>query len=101
MFNEPKQLTLGRDGQTDNDGHINNNGEDTVVGEYELVSDDREMYEEMFPVIKDGVSVRPLLKTKDLRLMREVFIEYIILKDGSHEIMLRDMIRRILRRVRN
>ncbi len=101
VYNEPKQLTLGRDDPTDNDGYINNDGVDAVVGECELVGNDREMYEEMFPVVKDGVSVRPLLKTEDLRLIREVFIEYIILTDGSHEIMLRDMMRRVLRKVKN
>jgi len=53
------------------------------------------------PEIKAGVEVRPLLKTDDLRLIREVFIEYCRSGlAGSKEVKLRYLMRRMLRRVK-
>lgn len=57
-------------------------------------------YVDMFPEIKDTVAVRPLLKAKELNLMRDIFIEYLALTDGRHAARLREFMNRMLRKVK-
>ena len=56
---------------------------------------------ERLPEIADGVEVRPLLKTEDLRLLRRVFLRDIRSGSaGSDEAEMGHLMRRILRKVK-
>lgn len=59
------------------DSAINNPATKALVPvEVEVVEGTIDLTEELFSGISDGVEVRPLLKTEDLRLIRKVFISY-------------------------
>ncbi len=77
-------------------------GDDAGVVEGEAVDVVDDMLDEQFIEIKDGVSVRPLLKTEDLRLMRRLFIAVIRSGDilGSDETLVKELMRRILCKVK-
>lgn len=64
---EVKQLEMGSNGE--------DNG--VVVVEGEVVGDVVDLVEEMFPEIRDGVEVRSVFKTDELRLMRRAFVGYV------------------------
>lgn len=66
----------------------------------EVVVEGDSLYGEAIPEISEGVSVRPLLKTEDLRFMRDVFTDYLKLTDGRYEGRLRDFMARMLRKVK-
>lgn len=76
-------------------------GSEVVEGEFVEVDGNGhdDMLEELIPEVADGISVRPLLKTEDLRLMRRVFIMYIRGGDvGNDDVRLRELMRRFLRK---
>lgn len=69
------------------------------------MSEFEELFEKVgssrFPEIGEGVRVRPLLKTDDLRLIRRVFVGYIRTGGaGGDEVRCRALFKRMLRRVR-
>jgi integrase/recombinase XerD len=82
------------------------NGEGIVEGEAaeaegEMVEVVDALVGEMFPAVSDGVSVRPLLKSEDLELIREGFITMAM--SGCHDGQVgkaRELMKRMLRRVR-
>jgi len=54
-----------------------------------------------FPDIGDGIEVRPLLKTDDLRLIRRAFIGYCMSGlAGADEVKAKDLMKRMLRKVK-
>lgn len=56
---------------------------------------------EMFPEIDDGISVRPLLRCEDLRLIRDVFVWYAFYHSGGNVVARsRVLMSRMLRRVK-
>ena len=60
-----------------------------------------DLLEEQFPEISDGVRVRSLLKTEDLKLIRKAFLGYI--RSGvaaSEEVDMRYLLKRMLRKVK-
>ena len=60
-----------------------------------------DLLDEQFPEIMDGVSVRPLLKEADLKLMRDSFLVWIRTGGaGRNEGKCRELMRRILRKKR-
>ena len=66
-----------------------------VIGEPDVLDD---FLDEQFSEIGEGVAVRPLLKTDDLRLMRRVFIRDIRSGfAGSDEVACRELMKRMLR----
>lgn len=66
-----------------------------VIGEPDVVND---FLDEQFSEIGEGVTVRPLLKTDDLRLIRRVFIRDIRSGfAGSDEVRCRELMKRMLR----
>lgn len=69
-----------------------------VVDEVEAVDD---LLIELYPDIDDGVSVRPLLKTEDLRLIRAIMLGYARSNGGDvvHQ-RGRELLKRLLRRVK-
>jgi len=68
------------------------------VVESENVGD---LFDDMFPDVEDGVSVRPLLKGDDLRLMRSCFLGYARCGGNHDEVMkARELLRRMLRKVK-
>lgn len=76
-----------------------------VEGEFSEVESEagviEDLLEEQFAEIKEGVEVRSLLKTGDLRLMRKAFIGYIRSgADGADEADLRLLLKRMLRKVK-
>lgn len=88
-------------------------GEDVVEGgvaslvpvgdavEGEVVEAKSDYFDEIFPEIKDGVEVRSIFKTDDLRLIRDVFADYCRSGlAGSKEVKLRYLLKRMLRRVK-
>jgi len=88
-----KQLSMGS-GETEG-----MEGEFSEVEKEEDVVD--ELLKEQFPEIKEGVEVRSLLKTNDLRLLRKAFIGYIRSGvDGSDEMALMALMKRMLRKVK-
>lgn len=87
---ETRQLSLPGPGETSADAE--------VVNEAVAIDD---LVEEQFAVIEDGVNVRPLLKTEDLRLIREAFISYVRSGTaGRSEFRCRELLKRLLRRVK-
>jgi integrase/recombinase XerD len=75
------------------------NGESEVEGEVVDVEDD--LVVEMFPDVVDGVEVRPLLKTDDLRLIRKGFVEMAMNGRYSGQVgKARELMKRMLRRVK-
>ncbi len=89
-----KQLTMG--------GEVI----DVAVSDLEKVEDEifegvLDLLDEQFPEIREGIEVRSLLKTGDLRLIRRAFLGY-IRSDmaGEDEGRARDLMRRMLRKVR-
>ena len=92
---EPKQLDMGED--------VFAGGESKALVEYEVESVDgvADLLAEQFPEIGEAVKVRPLLKTDDLRLMRKCFMRYIRSGlAGSEEVRYRELMKRILRKVK-
>ena len=89
-----KQLTMG--------GEVI----DVAVSDLDKVEDEvsegvLDLLDEQFPEIREGVEVRSLLKTDDLRLMRRAFMGYIRSDMASEdEGRARDLMRRMLRKVR-
>jgi integrase len=86
-----KMLPEGRDGE--------------IEGEYKEVSDVKDevddMMLEMFPVIEDGIEVRPLLRSKDLRLMRNAFLA--LVDNGKYSCEVGEaqaLMKRVMRKVR-
>jgi len=68
----------------------------------EVVDQVVDFLDEQFPEISDGVAVRPLLKTEDLRLMRRLFMVAIRSNSaGSDEMRARVLMRRMLKRVKD
>lgn len=89
-----EQLLLGVGGveQEESAEVVDINGE-VIEGE-DLVS-------ELFADIPDGTEVRPLLKTADLRLIREVAIEFTRVYRGDNRVYAaQELLRRMLRRVK-
>lgn len=73
------------------------------VLEADVVSTDVvvDLLEEQFAEVDDGVEVRPLLKTEDLRLVRMAFIGFIRSGEaGSSEVAMRYLLKRMLRKVK-
>jgi len=67
-----------------------------VESEFEL---DEDIGDGLFPEIEDGKEVRPLLRTDDLRLMREIFVVYARNNRGSNMVVRsRELMKRIVRR---
>lgn len=63
------------------------------------VIEGKDLIGEMFPVISDTMEVRPLLKPADLRLLRDVAIEYTRLYRGDGKIYkMQELLRRFLRK---
>lgn len=70
-----------------------------VEGEVAEVVD---LVDDMFPEIKDGVEVRSVFKTDDLKLIRRAFIGYVRSgSDGSDELKLRFLLKRMLRKAKD
>ncbi|MBA7591831.1 hypothetical protein ES708_33999 [subsurface metagenome] len=60
-----------------------------------------DLVDDMFPEIKDGVEVRSVFKTDDLRLIRGAFIGYVRSGyAGPDELKLRFLLKRMLRKVK-
>lgn len=90
---EPLQLMIGEE-MVEGEASTVLPVEGDVVEVVDLVDD-------MFPEIKDGVSVRSVFSTDDLRLLREAFVGYVRSGcAGSSELKLRYLLKRMLRRVR-
>jgi len=76
-------------------------GDEVGVVEGEAVDVVDDMLDEQFAEISDGVAVRPLLKTEDLRLMRRLFMVAIRSGSvGSDETEARGLMKRMLRFVK-
>jgi len=72
-----------------------------VPVEVEVVEGVVDLLDEQFPEIEDGVEVRSLLKTEDLRLIRRAFLGYIRSGHaGCDEVSLKSMMKRMLRKVK-
>jgi len=68
----------------------------------EVVDQVVDFLDEQFPEISDGVAVRPLLKTEDLRLMRRLFMVAIRSNGaGSDEMRARVLMKRIIKKVKD
>lgn len=72
-----------------------------LVEQPEIVDGLPDYTSDLFPEVLDGVSVRPLLKTDDLRLLRRIFVEF-ARQDGNHGDMIRarELMKRMTRRTR-
>ena len=95
---EAKQLTMGSEGKVVE-------GEASTLlepVEAEVIDQVNDFLDEQFPEIDDGVRVRPLLKTEDLRLIRQLFM-VAIRSDGagSDEMRARVLMRRMLKKVKD
>ena len=76
------------------EGMIINSEEETISDEVD------ELIVEMFPDIDEGVSVRPMLKTEDLKLIRKGFMEMTIRGRYSADAgKARELMKRMMRRV--
>ena len=76
-------------------------GDEMGVVEGEAVDVVVDMLDEQFAEISDGVAVRPLLKTENLRLMRRLFLVAIRSGGvGSDETEARELMKRMLRFVK-
>lgn len=93
----PKQLQLTEGIVSDTKALVPVNAEVVEVGsEFELAED---IGDGLFPEIEDGKEVRPLLKTEDLRLIREVFVVNARNYRGSKTVVRsRELLKRIVRR---
>jgi hypothetical protein len=70
-------------------------------GESEVVDVEDDLVVELFPDVVDGVEVRPLLKTDDLRLIRKGFVEMAMNGRYSGQVgKARELMKRMLRRVK-
>ena len=66
----------------------------------EVVVKGRDLIDDMFDSIPDGIGIRPLLKSKDLLLMRTVMVEYSrIYRGDSRVYRCQDLLKRMLRKV--
>lgn len=86
----PRQVTMGEgQGMTT----------DMVLAEPEIVEGQPDLANDLFPEIADCASVRPLLKTDDLQMLRRIFVSYYRM-GGNHDDMIkaRQLLRRMLRR---
>jgi integrase len=72
-----------------------------IVEPVEVVEGVVDLLEEEFPEIKEGVKVRPLLKTEDLRLLRSVSIKYVRLGGDDDKMKLKILMKRMLKKVRD
>jgi integrase len=89
---EIKQITMGSE-------ITDNNTTDLVPVEVEVVEGVIDLTEEMFPEIDEGIKVRPLFKTEDLRMIRRVFVSYARSNAGNGEIYdCQDLMKRMLRK---
>ncbi len=66
---EPKQLT-------EDNCRVESKTTALVPVEVEVVEWVIDLTEDMFPEVVDGIEIRSLLRTEDLRLLRRVFIHY-------------------------
>jgi len=76
---------------------------ESEVLEGEIVVPDavEDLLDEQFPEVADGVEVRPLLKTDDLRLVRLAFVGFIRSGSaGSSEVDMRFLLKRMLRKAK-
>ena len=90
---EPKQLTMGSE-----------NGDEPVAevveAEYKVDEGEADLIDELFPKIRDGVGVRSIFGTDDLRLLRRVFVGFARCNEHSPDVMRsRELMKRMLRRV--
>jgi integrase len=84
-----KQLTMGRP------------GENAVDAEGAVMPPEVNAWDGELPEVGDGVAVRPLLKTEDLRDIREAFRHYIMSDSvGGGQMRCRELFVRMLRRVK-
>lgn len=91
---EPKQLMMGSE-----------NGDEPVTevveAEYGVGEDEADLIDELFPEIRDGVGVRSIFGTDDLRLLRRVFVGFARGNEHSTDVMRsRELLKRMLRRVK-
>jgi integrase len=92
---EVKQLDMGEDVFAD--GEV----KELVANEVEPIEGVVDLLAEQFPEIGEDVKVRPLLKTDDIRLIRRCFMGYIRRGlAGSDEVRYRELMKRMLRKVR-
>lgn len=89
-----KQLTMGSE-----------SGKEAVVevvdAEYEVAEGEVDLFNELFPEIVDGVEVRSVFKTEDLRLLRRVFIGYAKGNEHNGDVARsRELMKRMLRKVK-
>ncbi len=66
----------------------------------ELLNSLPRVSEEEFPEIRDGVVVRPRLKTEDLRLIRKALVRYVEVGSFREGVRCRDLLKRMLRKVK-
>ncbi len=95
---EAKQLTMGSEGE------VVEGEASTLLGpvEAEVIDEVVDFLDEQFPEIDDGIKVRPLLKTEDLRLIRRLFMVAIRSNGaGSDEMRARELMRRMLKKVKD
>lgn len=91
---EPKQLTMGSKSVEENVVEVVNVECEEVEGVVDLV-------DELFPEIGDGVAVRSVFKTEDLRLLRRIFMSYARYNEHNNDVMrCRELLRRMLRLVK-
>jgi len=91
---EPKQLTIGGE-----------NGDEPVAevveAEYKVDEGEADLIDELFPMIRDGVGVRSIFGTDDLRLLRRIFVGYARYNEHNTDVMRsRELMKRMLRRVK-
>ena len=91
---EPKQLTMGSESGVEPVVEV-------VDGEYKEVEGEVDLVGGLFPEIWDGVTVRSVFSTDDLRLLRRVFVGYARGNEHSPDVVKsRELMRRMLRRVK-
>jgi integrase len=74
---------------------------DVEVVDGQTIFEGDDLTDEMFDVVPDGIGVRPLLKSKDLKLVRSVVVEFARVYRGDSRIYeMQELIRRILRKVK-
>jgi integrase len=89
---EAKQLTMGVSGEVVGAGS-------TALVPVEQVADDSGLFDDMFPEIPDGMAVRSVLRSEDLRLIREAFMVYAeVGKSGSGAVRARELLKRMMRK---
>ncbi|MFH1647519.1 MAG: site-specific integrase [Chloroflexota bacterium] len=76
-------------------------GSEVIEAEVDNVVEEVDLISEMFPMIPDGTEVRPLLKTTDLRMLREVFVSYSRVYRGDSKVYGgQELLQRMLRKVK-